>query len=1207
MEEELFFNKEIKSAKYECILNKIKHKPIILEKIYSFSIKRPYIILDLISNNENLKLSLTKVFDNSKKNNDLSSELNKNINNYIKYRKISSKFPTLIKKIYDQFFQQNKKLLKIIQKPNYKINFFEEKKILDFIKNIKKEINENLAIKIICEFFDFNYKNYLQLMCNLYWQKCTQIKKEYDDFEISQEKNWKNDAKYRYFQHLKWEKEKEYKEYYDYYISSHTNENYGKKNYHILYKKIKGNMFNSFFKENNRILINYKYDYTKYFDYYESIQPFFVLNYFLEEMIKNNEVEKFLEIIFYIYKDYFHIFPKEQFQFELYPNITNKYRKQCKNKANSELVNNNFDENKNYKNISIIKKIINEFINVCGIPFIDDKTIINLFFDYLSLQEKCILYNLPKYGTNEDSDTQDFLDEQYLNYIDKLNSNQKIILICIIDRHKYCEYIHNLTYPNFYQLHFVLFNQDELSELFLYNNLPINEIYTIFITYILTIKYYQNIKRISFGDEFFINKNQFLSYNDEYYQSIIAYLIDQYFLYNKKNEKNENILSDMKLEEIKLKEEKLQNIYERYKILYGFNKLFPNLKKSKILQINYNNLINNDYNINEESIYKIIIIDFNNALINDLNLIIKSINNIFANNNNKKNNVEILSFINFQYDNQKSDNNIDIINSNTFYNLPNLKEFFINNNNNKPIINNNLYSHKTENNKFIYLYIGYDQNNNIIFYRNGENRIESLDIIDLFKLLNDEIVRLELKYENITINFNKQRTKLEIINNSKNNKKQDNTKNKENFYYFPLKYFSDFIYQQNQLISLIINGFDFIFDDIKNNNIKQLSINYFTEQDNCDNIFEYKQKLLNYNNYNDKSKELCNEDLYLKNKFPKLEEISLGNIEFIPTLINRLISPENLKIINIITYKNIKKINLNKNIKVNIINKNKNENNNEIYTDENNEDDDEEIKSDVENDEEEEENFDEEEYDDLLIDNYKNILEEENLVVNNIQFKKKKGKKVQNKQNEEVILLIGEKMPSFVIQEEKNMFKKDIINYCKDNKILFFKSELIKSINHFYMIQQSFRLINSNIDFSKINFNLIDYMAISKDTNIKLKDNIFLIFTTLNSNIICLYLQNYEKNKENDFCLLINQNEIYYHKKKNEIEKKKNKKEILRKIYSNERKKEKYLTNTRSIINNFFDNGYNDNDNSEDDDYFLNKKLRQEVLKEVEIFQISFS
>ena len=154
------------------------------------------------------------------------------------------------------------------------------------------------------------------------------------------------------------------------------------------------------------------------------------------------------------------------------------------------------------------------------------------------------------------------------------------------------------------------------------------------------------------------------------------------------------------------------------------------------------------------------------------------------------------------------------------------------------------------------------------------------------------------------------------------------------------------------------------------------------------------------------------------------------------------------------------------------------------------------------------------------------------------------------------------------------------------------------------MIQKSFRLINSNIDFSKIHFNYANYITISKETNIKLIDNIFLIFTTLNSNIICLYLQNYEKNKkDNDFSLLINQNEIHYHKKKNEI-KKKNKTEILRKIYLKERKNEKYLINTQSIINNFFDNGYNDNSK---DDYFLDKELRQEVLKEVEIFQISFS
>ena len=51
----------------------------------------------------------------------------------------------------------------------------------------------------------------------------------------------------------------------------------------------------------------------------------------------------------------------------------------------------------------------------------------------------------------------------------------------------------------------------------MFSDLPIKDIYSIFITYFLTIQNYQNIKKISFGDEFFMNKNQFLSYNDEYY------------------------------------------------------------------------------------------------------------------------------------------------------------------------------------------------------------------------------------------------------------------------------------------------------------------------------------------------------------------------------------------------------------------------------------------------------------------------------------------------------------------------------------------------------------------------------------------------------------------------------------------------------------------------------------------------------------------
>ena len=114
--------------------------------------------------------------------------------------------------------------------------------------------------------------------------------------------------------------------------------------------------------------------------------------------------------------------------------------------------------------------------------------------------------------------------------------------------------------------------------------------------YIIVIKNKNNIKKISFGDEFFINKNQFISYNNEYYQSFISYVIDQYMA-NDLNE-SDNILLNMNLDDIILKEDNLDNIYERYKILYGLNKMFLNLKNRKILNIKYNNILNKDININ---------------------------------------------------------------------------------------------------------------------------------------------------------------------------------------------------------------------------------------------------------------------------------------------------------------------------------------------------------------------------------------------------------------------------------------------------------------------------------------------------------------------------------------------------------------------------------------------------------------------------------
>ena len=101
---------------FHSILNKIHHKPIIMSYIYSFSQNRPYILLNLISNDELLKSTLKDTFDNAKKNNNLSKEINTNINNYIFYRKIKEKLKIKSDEIISDIFKCNKKLNSLILK-----------------------------------------------------------------------------------------------------------------------------------------------------------------------------------------------------------------------------------------------------------------------------------------------------------------------------------------------------------------------------------------------------------------------------------------------------------------------------------------------------------------------------------------------------------------------------------------------------------------------------------------------------------------------------------------------------------------------------------------------------------------------------------------------------------------------------------------------------------------------------------------------------------------------------------------------------------------------------------------------------------------------------------------------------------------------------------------------------------------------------------
>ena len=73
---------------YNCILRKIKHKPIIVEYLFSFIKDKPYKFLNLIEKDTILKESLNSTFNFSLKGNKFSKELNDNICLIKIYKKI---------------------------------------------------------------------------------------------------------------------------------------------------------------------------------------------------------------------------------------------------------------------------------------------------------------------------------------------------------------------------------------------------------------------------------------------------------------------------------------------------------------------------------------------------------------------------------------------------------------------------------------------------------------------------------------------------------------------------------------------------------------------------------------------------------------------------------------------------------------------------------------------------------------------------------------------------------------------------------------------------------------------------------------------------------------------------------------------------------------------------------------------------------------
>ena len=122
---------------FKSILNDINSKPLIIEKIFPYSLSRPNILLTLISKDRNLVNKLNGVFSKvSKYNSGLDKEFMDNLNKYSKLREMTNKLQEIYNKI-----NFNNSIKYSTLKSTYNFSF-----INYLFKEAKKSLNYNLDI-----------------------------------------------------------------------------------------------------------------------------------------------------------------------------------------------------------------------------------------------------------------------------------------------------------------------------------------------------------------------------------------------------------------------------------------------------------------------------------------------------------------------------------------------------------------------------------------------------------------------------------------------------------------------------------------------------------------------------------------------------------------------------------------------------------------------------------------------------------------------------------------------------------------------------------------------------------------------------------------------------------------------------------------------------------------------------------------------------
>lgn len=424
---------------------------------------------------------------------------------------------------------------------------------------------------------------------------------------------------------------------------------------------------------------------------------------------------------------------------------------------------------------------------------IDEDMIKGLIYGFYSTLDNAVLTFLPQKNQYLDGNYISITARQIMHSDEKYKNRQRIKLMILFDENYFFNNIYyTIKFKNIEEIEIIF--KPQFEELYTKNN---HLLHIYLNNYLSKIDHLDCISKINFHN---------ILCENELYQSILGYLFDNYF-----SEKNEDILQQLRLM-TNLKSINIEMtflyIYEKIKLYYYIYEIFPSLNiftsnKKFISEVSFS------YNLNN----KILIINNNNVPLNSQKLL--NFIDFMMNNND----IEFIFIINHNKliieDEKKEDEK-----ENKTINISKLREFTFINEKNDDIKNlmNKFTFNKDENYR---VYEGYDKDKNLIYYRVGETQIQSFDLIDLFKF-NKNIENIDFIKEEIIAKFNNDKNNLEIIYNGK--KKNDLITDKINF--FAIKNFSKFIKYQNNLIELTINRFDVDLNDIVNDNIKTLNINY---------------------------------------------------------------------------------------------------------------------------------------------------------------------------------------------------------------------------------------------------------------------------------------------------------------------------------------------------------------------------------------------